>query len=93
MITISTIQLLAILIILGYAVYASIRIYRMKTRAIRILLKRLEEIKAATYYEVHITLEDMEEMFDDGKARAYETPHGTLHVIPDPKHVIFGAES
>ncbi len=49
------------------------------------LLKNKYKISA---YDVRITLEDQEEIFGDGKERTYETPHGTLHVTPDSKHVV-----
>ena len=40
------------------------------------------------FYDVHITLDDLEKIFFNGKERTYDTPHGVLHVYPDPKHVL-----
>jgi len=92
MITIDMIPFLMTAALIGYVVYASIRIHRKQDEVIKALRKQLREIAARRYIEPCITLEVQEEMFLDGKERTYETPHGALHVTPDPKHVI-GAES
>ena len=81
-----TIPFLVIIVIAGYLGWFSFRIQQKKDQLIEVLEKQLVDILSSG--EVHISLEDMEEMFMNGKERTYDTPHGILHVSPDPKHVL-----
>lgn len=51
------------------------------------VLKIQKKKREVGLFDVHITLENMEKMFLNGRERTYETPYGVLHVYPDPKHV------
>lgn len=83
----STPFILVIIFIAGYAIYGFSRVHRKQDEVIKTFQEQLNEMRADAYYEVHITLNDQEEIFLDGKERTYSTPHGILHVYPDPQHV------